>query len=258
MNNTTKIIAVACLATVAAPAHAALYFSDTYDTVGNNNDINAGIGARTSGSVSVTSYNEVGSPWQTQLRDTNGGVLLLAPNDGGGSTVVWAGPDHDFSAELGGYYEISFDVNPNDHSGAWAGFTFGVNGANQGADVTANHGGLSLRLWENDNWEIYDGTDASVTAVKSGNHVATDFRTVLLEVTDSGANVTVDLSIDDVFQDSYTYTGSFAGNYLAFSASTDRNNTDSSYFDNLTIVPEPSTTALLGLGGLALILRRRK
>ncbi len=29
-------------------------------------------------------------------------------------------------------------------------------------------------------------------------------------------------------------------------------------FDNVTTVPEPSTTALIGLGGLALILRRRK
>ena len=37
---------------------------------------------------------------------------------------------------------------------------------------------------------------------------------------------------------------------------------DSGYFDlddvNLSVIPEPTTTALLGLGGLALILRRRK
>ncbi len=242
---------------VAAPAHAALYFSDTYDTDAHNNDINAGIGARTSGSVNVTTYNELGKDWQTQLRNIDGDVLLLGPKTSANARV-WAGPDHDFSAELGGYYEISFDVKPNAHSGAWAGFTFGVNGANQGADVTTNHGGLSVRLWENGNWEMHDGTDASTAAVKSGSQAATDYRTVLLKVTDSGANVTVDFSIDGVSQDSYTYSGSFAGNYMAFSAATDVDETDSSLFDNLTIVPEPSTTALLGLGGLALILRRRK
>jgi hypothetical protein len=50
---------------------------------------------------------------------------------------------------------------------------------------------------------------------------------------------------------------------LTFSVDASFNtNKEVMWFDNLTItgtaVPEPTTTALLGLGGLALILRRRK
>jgi hypothetical protein len=36
------------------------------------------------------------------------------------------------------------------------------------------------------------------------------------------------------------------------------NANDDMRFDNVSVVPEPSTTALIGLGGLALILRRRR
>lgn len=48
-----------------------------------------------------------------------------------------------------------------------------------------------------------------------------------------------------------------AGTYVFRSSFDDSANTDSVFVD-ATPVPEPTTTALLGLGGLALILRRRK
>jgi len=256
---TLTAVAVATLTLLNAPAHASLIFLDPYDTDAHTQDINAGIGARTSGSVTVTSYNEAGSDWQTQLRNSDGDILLLAPRNSPGQPRVWAGPDHDFSADLGSQYSISFDVNPSTYPTAWAGFTFGVNAANQGAEVTDNHGGLSLRLWGgDDSWEIFDGTDGLATAVQSGNQTATDYRTVLLAVTDSGSDVTVDLSIDGVSQTSYTYTGSFAGNYMAFSAYTDNSDNHSGVnFDNLTVVPEPSTVVLAALGLLGLRRRRR-
>jgi len=237
----TITVTVATLALVAVPADAGTVFTDLYDTSVNTNNINSGIAARTFGEVTVTGYNEAGSAWQTQLRTDNGGVLMLAPRDSPGQPRVWVGPDHDFLPELGQTYEeytIVFDVDPSDYGTAWAGFTFGVNAANQGAHVTNDHGGLSVRFWENDNWEIFDGTDGSATAVASGNHVATDYRTVRLDVTDSGAAVAVELSIDGVSQASYTYTGTFAGNYLAFSAFTDNSDShSSSLFDNFNILP---------------------
>jgi len=251
---TLSAVAVAALALVAVPAYAGTnVFTDTYYTTANDNNLNLGIGARTSGDAGVTSYNDYPGGWQSQLRSSNGGELMLAPRNGPGQPRVWAGPDHDFAPDLGAEYTIIFDVNPNAYSNAWAGFTFGANAANQGANVTGNHGGLSVRLWGTDgSWEIFDGTDSSAAAVASGTKAATGYRTVLLDVTDSNTSVTVELSIDGVFQTNYTYTGSFAGNYMAFSAYTDRTDTHSSAnFDNLSIttIPNPvidgASTALV-------------
>ena len=252
-------VAVAMLALPFAPTYATPIFVDTYATAENSQDIDVGIGARTSGEATVTSYNTAGSAWQTQLRTNDGGVLLLAPRNTPGQPRVWAGPDYDFAADLGGTYRISFDVNPSTDLTAWAGFTFGVDAGNQGADVTDNHGSLSVRLWGSDNnWEIFDGTDGLATPVASGNHAATGYRSVLLDVTDSGSDVTLDFSIDGQLQTSYTLAGSLAGNYMAFSAYTERADAHSGVnFDNLTIVPEPSTLLLSLLGLSALAVGRR-
>ena len=57
---------------------------------------------------------------------------------------------------------------------------------------------------------------------------------------------------------SYTYnTGSNTSLYIRAN-STGASDLHTYGFYNAVAVPEPSTTALLGLGGLALILRRRK
>ncbi|MFT5106548.1 MAG: hypothetical protein ACI9UA_002171 [Pseudoalteromonas tetraodonis] len=58
-------------------------------------------------------------------------------------------------------------------------------------------------------------------------------------------------------------SGGFGDSYTAGTADNDGNNDSPSSFDarfavSLNTVPEPSSTAFLGLGGLALILRRRR
>ncbi|NWK55807.1 PEP-CTERM sorting domain-containing protein [Verrucomicrobiaceae bacterium N1E253] len=88
---------------------------------------------------------------------------------------------------------------------------------------------------------------------------------------DTGANMTINLSATSYTVDYEMYTGGTTGssaskNYL--NSATEFNKivftTEGSKsawgLDNLDIsaVPEPSSTALIGLGGLALILRRRK
>jgi len=87
-----------------------------------------------------------------------------------------------------------------------------------------------------------DGTTAS--AVAASNIVSANYQSV----TDAGNWTTVSYE--------YTATGADDGKDIgiAFWAS------GAPYMDNVQFesVPEPSSTALLGLGGLALILRRRK
>ena len=145
-----------------------IFTDNFFSSTANDNNISAEIGARTSGTATVSSYNEgVEGDWQTQLRTERGGSLLLAPhsaNDANRAKRIWAGPDLDFNAYFGSAptnYSFTFDVDPNDTAQTWAGFTFGVTEANQGAWVNADHGGLSVLLRENGRWNIFDGTDGS-------------------------------------------------------------------------------------------------
>jgi hypothetical protein len=67
---------------------------------------------------------------------------------------------------------------------------------------------------------------------------------VRLEVEDSGASVVIWLWVNGDFQASYTFTGSFAGNYMAFVAFAGESATQSSHYDNFTLGPIPPRTVL--------------
>ena len=265
-------VAIATAILLGGNVNAAIIFSDTYDTSAsdtptNTQDINFEIGTRTSGLATVSGYNSEGTaaPYQTQLWPFNngpmsGGALLLVASTANASPV-WAGPDLDFSPFFGPakpFYSFSFDLLIGNIDPFEAGFTFGVTAANQGSDLDANHGGLSILLQKDGDWSIFDGSDASTAAVRNGSFPAQP-RSILLDVFDSGTDVTLDLSINGFSVSSYTYTGSFAANYVAFSGFTTAGD-QAAYFDNFTVtaVPEPSTYALMGLLLSGVIFVRRK
>ena len=116
---------------------------------------------------------------------------------------------------------------------------------------------------------LLGSTSNTVTISRAAD---TSFRLTLLAASGDDENRTYNNTVDDgtggVLQ-STTHTANGL-HYYVFDISTGSSDvvvTTSAgnhtgltgvAFDNVTTVPEPSTTALIGLGGLALILRRRK
>lgn len=86
----------------------------------------------------------------------------------------------------------------------------------------------------------------------------TTMRIDFLEQT--AGTTTISFYKDDVFTGSTTST-ELVGNLTEVRGRANAANTDDGsnwLMDNFTVIPEPSSTALLGLGGLALVIRRRR
>ena len=161
-------------------------------------------------------------------------------NRGPTETRIWTVTDQGRGDLIPGLYSMRLDAanagNPN------------------GGPETLRQGGLNMTVvqytFTSDLWG-QSGTGA----------------TLLVELIGTGANLGNDITIG-TFNDttdgsiqlvSHEFTPSVAGEYeIRLSAPNGDGN--HVFVDNISIeeVPEPSSTALLGLGGLALILRRRK
>lgn len=176
------------------------------------------------------------------LFDTNG-TLELAENSGGGATT---------------FDGISFDAALIDYGSQFNGFGAGAPGPEinrTGTYITSVSGTTLSGLTSGQQYRvqalIYDGR---------GNHTG---RTVTFDGVDMGVyangvsgvswgpgllvtgTFTADAATQDFTIETFEPSGGSAGNQL---------NAITLY----SVVPEPSSAALLGLGGLALILRRRK
>jgi hypothetical protein len=130
------------------------------------------------------------------------------------------------------------------------GFAFAAFAWDDGTDPGINIHGPSGLLFVNDG--TYLGLD---------NHVFTsgDLPTVFAETTVSVSTNQLGDNPWNTATSSLDLGGTGYDN-VAVLIATEGSNDSHIYFDKLAVgaVPEPSTTALLGLGGLALILRRRK
>jgi len=98
------------------------------------------------------------------------------------------------------------------------------------------------------------GVFSSSGVTDSGVGFAASFKTVSVTRT-SATDYTLD--IDGTAFTSLTLAGGAGINEIRVFNDTSGSGNDI-LFNNLSVVPEPSSAALLGLGGLALILRRRK
>lgn len=167
--------------------------------------------------------------------------------------------------------------------GATRGWTAGTGGVSP-ATFPASLGGYFLRIDANDagnpggNPDYIVQTGFTLTAGLTYNFSADLFgqtatgAQVILEFIGTGGNVGNNVSVGTFTDTTDVAGGSITAIASDFSSavtttgtyelriSSPSNGDNHSYIDNIVVdeVPEPSTTALLGLGGLALILRRRK
>ena len=159
-------------------------------------------------------------------------------------------------------YVISTGVGVLDPN---TGTTFGDSGNQLNDNVTSTSGSNTV------GWDYNSGTDRPLTTFDLGS--AWDVQTIDIYTRTSNGTITsidISVSLDD---STYSTVTNYA--FSAPTASLDVSLLDNARYVRVTTystdwsmisevdfngdaVPEPTTTALLGLGGLALILRRRK
>ena len=198
-----------------------LVLADSFD-VPTTGDIQQGLAQRQAGLLAPVSYSgDTAGGSQVDLtrieRDDSSSALLLRPRSGqAGASLVWVGPQCDFSSvsELPRRYRIELRIDPDspEPSGQdWIAVLFGVAKNAQGSWLDSAHGGIAVMFRENGGWRLFDG---SGNIVDEGDGVSGP-RNVLIEVQEAQASTTVAVSIEGMIRTKYQTETPLAGGYLS-------------------------------------------
>jgi hypothetical protein len=253
MKTLLPLAAFAGLAFAATSAHAAVVYQDNFDsdTIATNTGIGGGLGA----------YERQGGPWIDSGTD-------LDFNRSGSNDRANVYSLNTFNLTGGFKLEVTHSIDDITTSGS----DRAVIGLLDAADLPASQDngsyvtdflnrdlgqyGIGMDLTNGDSTHglnFSDGTD--LNELSNAQTITTGTQSWVLEV-DAAGNWSY--SIDGATATTGTSAFDVTRNYHFFAYAQDNDVNLVIHSAKLTVVPEPSTTALLGLGGLALILRRRK
>ena len=253
-------------------------FVDTYNTPGGwSDDINFEIAERQSGALAPISYTDnhtaAGNDWGSQIMSdgTFGTLQLGGAAHVGGTDIHTAmvSPDYNFNKA----YEVSVDFLVANNSGGYHYSAISFGSALTRDDAAGTFG---IRMVQ-DNlaggfgsfFQIYDGTDLVGNLLSEFD--AGDWNSLQIFFTSvdgdwnpdggdpwDGGNISVGILANDDVVWASGISG-YSQNYITLEGSWDfaAFGLASHDFNNLTVVPEPATLAILGLGAVGLLRKRR-
>lgn len=246
----TYLTGIAVATALTSGAHAAVVFQFDYQMSGGVNQNTAlgwtGVDAPKNASddnasAPGTRSDTAGGVTATLTTDTNGSWITARGGDSEnrGTAITgtsWNGMVEDTIAARGGSGTVTVNL-----SGLTSGLTYTLTTwHNDSFDGAGANPGFAVDLGHTITPSIVAGSIVGTvdlgasTNVRDGARSDSDFDTSVISFTTTGT--TAEILLDSAS----------TGNYLIISGM------------QLTSVPEPSSAALLGLGGFALILRRRK